>query len=211
MKTHVNLLSARARKRQFVRRFLRNWGSTWVVCLIVAMGSCCYQWQRTRKLQAALTQSEEKYSGVAIALRQEDALRSRIRRHEAERDRYLSISNKELLLSVIGVLAKSANASGGELRLDSFSMREVPIANGKQPVRQHRVTIDVEGSATSDQTIGMYVASLRAARVFQAVALRSSRRDNGTKKAARRFQIQCVLIASLNVRRTDGKRRVASK
>ena len=211
MKTYVNLLSARVRKRQFVRRFLRNWGAAWVACLIVGMGACISQWQRTRDLQAGLTQREATYSGVRRALRREDAIHSRIRRLEAQRNLYLSIDNKELPLSVIGVLSKSANASGGELRLDSFSVRETPIANGKKPVREYRVTIDVLGIASSDQAIGSYVGALRAARVFQVVELKSSRQDNGTKKAGRRFQIHCVLITPLNERHTEGKRKVGSK
>lgn len=211
MKTYVNLLSARIRKRQFVRRFLRNWGATWAVCLIVGLGAGISQWQRTWELHAELTQREATYSGVRRVLRREDAIRSRIRRLETQRNLYLSIDNKDLPLSVIGVLSQSAHASRGELRLDSFSMRETPIANEKKPVRQYRVTIDVSGIASSDQTIGSYVGVLRKARVFQEVELKSSRQDNGTKKAGRRFQIQCVLIAPLNERHTDGKRKVDSK
>lgn len=195
MKPATNLLSADAHKRQLLRQFLRQWCGAWFACLVIGGAVFAHQWHVVHAENNGYSAIADQHQQVQREMQRGDALQSRIKTLEAERDRYVSIVNGSVPLSVLGMLGRAAQSAGGELRMNTFAMREVstPGANRRPDIR--RLMLDLEGTAKSDLAVGRFVRVLHTSGVFETVDLKSSRgaATPTGETATRQFRLQCVL------------------
>lgn len=216
MKTFVNLLPERLQQQQMVRRLAVRWAAAWGVCLVLGPGAYLLLRSNTRSLREEVAAAESDYARMQAAIRRGDAVRAEIRSLKERQRQFESLPNGHLPLSVLNLLGRSARSTAGQLRLETIAVREVPETEGRggkaegggrragpdlrpptSDIRSTtRVTVDIEGTALSDLSIGRFVASLRTSGVFASVVLKSSRGTETAKQPVRRFRLQCVFYTS---------------
>jgi Tfp pilus assembly protein PilN len=192
MKTVVNLLPERLQQRQIVRRHAARWAVAWVVCLLVGPGTYFVQRSEALSLRTEAEVAEAEHAEIQAALRNGDAIQAKIKALQEQQRQFDSLPNGHVPLSLLQLLGRSARTTAGQLRLETIGIREVAETDEAMT----RVTVDIEGSALSDQSIGRFVAALRKSGVFESVVLKSSHGAESAKQPSRRFRLQCVFFTS---------------
>ena len=108
MKTHINLLPLKHRRRALLRRRVLQWSLAWAVCAIVAAGFCWSGYSRYGRSQAAREVAARAYAPLEKLIHQQDASRSQLRTMEAHGTLLAHLHEDRPLLALMGVVSESA-------------------------------------------------------------------------------------------------------
>jgi len=192
MKTSLNLVPAQLQRRTLLRQALRRWTLVWGACLVVGTAFCTRYWWQLHEREEKIGRRDNESASVKRLLSHNEQLKTRLQQLQQWREQLRSLEDTQTPLVVLSIISHSAQDAGGRLRIDNLTLNAVSEPPS-QEASARRMVIELSGSALDDHAIGQFIASLRAAKLFESVELKATRGTAGTSESERQFRLQCVL------------------
>ena len=196
MKSHLNILPLKFRKKLLTRQIVPYWACVWVG-VVVAVAVAC--WKEDASLAMARTAFE------AVDVRAEP-LRQIVQRNQQTSDSLKIADQRQLLvdclraadkpLQLVGLVSTTANTSDGSIQLHSFRLTqgERPLSGTSADSTQSKtpqMKLGLQGYAVDDLALSRFVSQLRATGVFETVELQTSSNVQLAAGNARQYVVEC--------------------
>ena len=198
MKTFVNMLPQYFRKRNLVRTRLVHWVPVWLLVFATAAPLCWTKYSRYEADTAAMRTKERRHSAVELLNAELATIRRQLTGLQEHEDLAAELVNNQPLLSLVGIVSRSAQQCSGKLRVDSFSMAR-GVASAPRASQQQNSTsgatrqLVLEGQSLDNLAVPKFVALLRQAGIFERVELKSSKAGNSVADGIHSYRVECTL------------------
>ncbi len=187
----VNLLSPTFIARRNALQATWRWGLSLIAAMLCIGLWCCYEY-------VSMVRADSRLTYVRTESQRQKKIRSEIgeltkRRQQLEEREHetFELGQNVPLLDLLGIVAKASSVSEGQVYLQRFQFGDRTAARGAQTgVR----SLKLKGIAADNVAIARFAASIRDAKVFDAVELAStgiSKSEDGRQH--RSFDIHCSL------------------
>lgn len=209
MKTFINLIPIQYRRRNLVRRRLRQWSLVWVLCLIVVVAIGYRKVNRYRLDRQTAQLAAERHRPLDELIHETRTMRSTLGDLKAKGTLVAQLQDERPVIALLGLASRSAARSAGHLHLTKLEYdheRQLTVATGGPPrnpkaSRNHKrpekddtpqvtpATVHFAGEALDNLTIAGFAAALRDSRMFRHVELKSSVEGASGTTSARSFNL----------------------
>jgi hypothetical protein len=198
MKTHLNLLPWRFRRRIIVRTRCREWAVGLALACCLPATWCFYTIVETRALLAELESVEEEATPFRNRLLQNEKLNAEMRRAGSRKELVTALRTTRSPLQLLGLLSEHAWRSNGAVQVRGLQFIAehsgsdvVTESGGTLRGQEERLRIGVQGVAIDDQAVSRFVQSLRTTGLFAALELRQTGDREIEQARVREFSIEC--------------------
>ena len=185
MRTYLNLMPMNYRRRNLIRRSLRQWAAIWLLALFVLSLLAWTQWSQYQSGLARLDSRHREYAPIQELTSEAEVLQDRINQLQQREALSLSLADERSMLSLIGVLSGAANASGGQVAIRSLKFER----RGDGPTQANSITL--QGVAVDDFSVARFSARLRDEKAFSRVELKSTGDTVVGQHEARTYSLEC--------------------
>ncbi len=198
MKTFVNMLPESFRKRNLLRLRLAQWAPVWVLVFAGAASACWSEYSKFTAASDVALAKERQYAVVDRLNVELVSIRERLKGLQEHEAIAAELVNNQPLLSLVGIVSRSARQCGGKLRIEKFSLgRGTPSAsrtNQQQtPAAAPRRQLVLQGKSVDNLAIPKFVALLRQAGIFEQVELKSAKEGRSEGDRAHSYLVECSL------------------
>lgn len=198
MPPNMNTITTDLVGRELVRLRLRQWGTIWIVSMIITAGISAWLAAPTDRSAAA---------GKAAARREQarlDTLRKRLETAQLKLEDLreqeglvLELGNQPPHLLALWSVSAAAARNEGPVRVESFVLQRQDAGrmstrgNTRDPARTKRIVM-LEGTAADSQSVASFAASLRDSGAFSEVELESTKVDTSGAKERVHYVLNCM-------------------
>ncbi len=196
MKTFVNMLPQNYRRQNLVRLRFVQWAPVWI---LVFAGAASAYWTENIHYKADLDtmrMKERRYAPVEKLSAELGTIRRQLTDLQKQEAVAAELVSSRPILSLVGVVSRSAHECGGDLRVSKFKLQASAhsgVLSGQRPDTVAAATrlLVLEGTAQDNLAIPKFVGFLRQANVFDRVELKSSKEQTSQGDRGHSFHIEC--------------------
>ncbi len=196
MKTFVNMLPQSYRRQNLVRLRFVQWAPVWI---LVFAGAASAYWTENIHYKADLDgmrMKERRYAPVEKLSAELGTIRLQLTDLQKQEAVAAELVSSRPVLSLVGVVSRSARECGGNLRVSNFKLQagaSAGVLSGQRPDTAAATTrlLVLEGTAQDNLAVPKFVALLRRANVFERVELKSSKEETSQGDRGHSFHIEC--------------------
>ncbi len=198
MKTYVNMLPQSFRKRNMVRARFVRWAPVWVLVFAGATAACWTEYSKFKAESHVVQAKEGRYAAVDALNAELASIREQLKGLQEHETAAAELVNNQPLLSLVGMVSRSALQCNGKLRVENFSLgrgaASVPRANHQQsPGATARRQLVLGGKSLDNLSVPKFVALLRQAGIFEKVELKSSKEGSSEDDSTHTYRVECTL------------------
>lgn len=220
MKSQLNLLPESVQRADRLRTRLHRWSVIVMSVLLIAAGSGLWSYRSLRRVSISAEAVRTKAEPFRQTTAEIGRLQGRLANLHKRNSLAAGLDARRPSLQLLGVVSRSARASGGVMFVETLRLSEVahhppdeprsknrrlgrrgPARAKKEPVMVPELTI--VGSARDDLTVTQFLLALKQSGMFDAVTLQSTidgeleptgrgtKSETGDAEKLRHFQIIC--------------------
>lgn len=197
--THVNLVPWKCRRRQLLKRRLKQWIWPAALAATILLAGTAVAWSGYRSARAQADQLEQDYAPVERLRGENDALRTRL----AELDRQLAVLRQletpRPPLALLERVSRAAQSCEGKLRVESLLASSAEAASSPTAEKSAKAippgssgTASIKGIAQDNLAVARFVASLRQSKAFERVELKGTEKRTSDGPSVCTFVVECV-------------------
>ncbi|MEM8945439.1 MAG: hypothetical protein AAGD11_09660 [Planctomycetota bacterium] len=190
MKTSLNLVSERSRKRNEVRRCLRVWSRVLAVVALIATIIGIGQWYVCSQKQSKQASAEAEYEPVRQLKIENVRLRKEISNLQRAEIIPLKLAKHQPLLGLVGLTTKAVNSQQQRVFLKRLEIDREPMQ--LDPSAQATLTVGLRGIANDASAAQQLADYLRKLGPFESVDLTTRDLPSVGQQQQFAFSIQCV-------------------
>jgi len=192
MSQSLNLIPAATQRRYALRRVSKVW-----LMWLAASGACAamflgVEWLRGIASLRELMDLDARYAPFLHLTEEREALAAKTARLRLREENALQISRDEYGMTLLGVLSKSSENSGGNVYLDSLTYRRLPPqqANASTSnVQTSTATVQLSGVGLDGMSVAGFAAKLRESGAFSELTVQNTQPIDGGVASLRQFSI----------------------
>jgi predicted negative regulator of RcsB-dependent stress response len=186
MKTHLNLLPMRYRRGQLIRRRGKQWCVLWLLAAGCMMLLGWTQWSQYQAGCARLAALRIRYEPMAAKKEEVASLQEKIDALQRRESLALSLADERSMLGLVGLLSQASQACDGRISIARLSLTR----NGSSQSPTSILTLT--GVAADDIAVSQFASSLRRAKAFANVDLKSTGSAIVGDVQARTYTMECT-------------------
>lgn len=198
MKTHLNLLPWKYRRRQLVRQRLFQWSIPWLAAAAVCAGLVWLRYDECQAIETEVGELERQCAPLDAMQREIHAGRLRLAEIEAKETIVVNLEERRPPLTLLGLVSRAAQSCGGRLRIDQLTASAetgktaATTEKGKENERPRTaMRVEIKGTANDAVDAARFVAALRDSHAFDRVELKSAAEQTTGPRAC----VYCVECA----------------
>lgn len=208
MKTYINLLPWRFRRRMLVRLRLFQWATIWGLCMAISIGAVLVKYRLNAMEQARLDARRRADSRLFAQHRENAEITAGLAELHRRLAHLQSLENKEYPLNLLALVSDSTLHSDRQIQIREMtfnrSVRAAAAAAAGSPAEkrskeakketppQEISTLTLKGVARNDLAIAKLVVRLRDSGVFDQVDLKSSVGEEVAGRKMRKYLVECT-------------------
>jgi|GEM_PF-2991506 len=197
---HVNLLPFAFQRKLLLRRLIRKWTTTWIVCALAVGLFVTFRYSKLHRQQNELQHAELGCADIRAVVASNLQLDSSLASMLAARDQLSQLEPDQDALAALAVVAQAVQATQGRAQIDTLLFHEprtftAPAAVATTPVSNVVPTvggtITLNGIAADDEAIAVLIETMHRLPQMEKVELRASSAAASDGEDRRRFEIVC--------------------
>jgi Tfp pilus assembly protein PilN len=207
---NVNLLPFEFTRRRVVRSITRLWFVIGAALIVVAIPLLIPEYQRLQKLHGEFSKIKALNAPIHKVLDDKTEIENQIKVLENEKAVLAKVLPDQRVMSILAILSQSVRDAEGKMQIQRFGFTtnyidEVETAtvapsksSSRKPAQNKEVvtaqpvsTLNLNGVALDDRSVGKFVEGLKAKGVFSSVDLKSCSESNIQGKLAWTFSVEC--------------------
>jgi hypothetical protein len=198
---HVNLLPGAFRRQLLVRRCLNSWIIVWGACAALSLSAVAVKYQTLVSERKVMAEMEARAAPIRQVMTDSVALKRQLDDQRQRVDRLHALSPNDKSLSLLSVLSTRAHVLSGRLQVRRFALQHSTAPQPSTAVTagaptDHKTVaagqMILEAVAEDDGIVASFLHSLRAAKVFRDVELKSCTQWGKVDDNQRKFDVICT-------------------
>lgn len=207
MNDHLNLLPVSVRRRNRFWLRLRQWAVIWMTVATACVVGTLVQVSRVAAERYRLLRLAETVKPLRTMQQELDENQTRLKILRSRESLLAMLDRMEQPVQLLGIIGRSVGGDRQEVQVYDVMItptqvvqsikppaNTAPPAGGTVPTTRtvERAQLKIDGFGVDDLAVARFVAGLREAGVFEAVALRSSVHVASLPGECRQFTVECV-------------------
>lgn len=189
MRSSLNLMSLATRRQECLRARLRQWLA---ILGVTAAGLCLFGAERYWAYQHAAHKQlrmEAKYEPIADLQKSNKSLTRQIDAIRKEEQFVLALSNREPVVTLLGVLGESIADSDNHVFLQKIELNNAIESNS---AATQQSTLELAGIANSGSAVKDFTDTLQSSIPFGKVGVTSTKEQRLKQQTVQDFSLQCT-------------------
>lgn len=189
MNTHLNLFPLAYRRRQLLRKRLRQWFVAWGLAAAACAALAWSQWSQLHASALQLDSLRSQHAPVEKAKSETEQLRQRIEELKQRETLALALADEQSMLILMGCLSRAARQCNGELAIQELKLeRRVK----RETAGDVWCVLTLDGAAANQHAVVRFTEALKSSQLFDRVELKQTGTADVGGRQTTTYHMECV-------------------